>query len=144
MKDKPNSGGRPPKLDEVDLEELRDELKQKDYWTTQEVKGKLLEKFGVDLSEDQIRRILRNKLNMLFSKPFPIDCRRPIDAEILLENQIELTFSLLEEKGISIMDTAIGFVDETRPQNTTNTVRVWSFEKVRAIKNTTKFGATPT
>lgn len=140
MKDKPNSGGRPPKLDEKDLEELRAELKQKDYWTTQEVKGKLLEKFGVDLSEDQIRRILRDKLNMLFSKPYPMDYRRPIDAEILLENQIELTFSLLEEKGISIGDMAIGFVDETRPQNTANTVRVWSFEKVRAIKNTTKFG----
>jgi transposase len=141
MKDKPNSGGRPPKLDEEDLEELRAELKQKDYWTTQEVKGKILDKFGVDLSEDQIRRILRNKLNMLFSKPFPMDYRRPIDAELILENQIDLTFSLLEERGISLREVAIGFVDETRPQNTANTVRVWSFEKVRAIKNTTKFGA---
>jgi transposase len=141
MKDKPNSGGRPPKLGEEDLEELRSELKQKDYWTTQEVKGKILDKFGIDLSEDQIRRILRNKLNMLFSKPFPMDYRRPIDAELILENQIDLTFSLLEERGISLREVAIGFVDETRPQNTANTVRVWSFEKVRAIKNTTKFGA---
>ena len=66
IKDKPNPGGRPPKLDEENLEELRAELKKKDYWTTQEVKIKLLEKFGVDLSEDQIRRILRGKLNMLF------------------------------------------------------------------------------
>lgn len=141
MKDKPNSGGRPPKLDETDLEELRAELKQKDYWTTQEVKGKILDKFGVDLSEDQIRRILRNKLNMLFSKPFPMDYRRPVDAELILENQVELTYSLLEERGIGIGEIAIGFVDETRPQNTANTVRVWSFEKVRSIKNTTKFGA---
>ena len=141
IKDKPNSGGRPPKLDEEDLEELRAELKQKDYWTTPEVKGKILDKFGVDLSEDQVRRILRNKLDMLFSKPYPMDYRRPIDAELILENQIELTFSLLEERGISMQEIAIGFVDETRPQNTANTVRVWSFEKVRAIKNTTKFGA---
>ena len=141
IKDKPNSGGRPPKLDEEDLKELRAELKQKDYWTTPEVKGKILDKFGVDLSEDQVRRILRNKLDMLFSKPYPMDYRRPIDAELILENQIELTFSLLEERGISMQEIAIGFVDETRPQNTANTVRVWSFEKVRAIKNTTKFGA---
>jgi transposase len=139
IKDKPNSGGRPPKLDNENLEDLRAELKQKNYWTTQEVKERLLEKFGVDLSEDQVRRILRNKLKMLFSKPFPTDYRRPIDAEILLENQLELTFSLLEEKGIKESEIAIGFVDETRPQNTANTVRVWSFEKVRAIKNTTKF-----
>ena len=36
---------------------------------------------------------------------------------------------------------AIGFLDETRPQNTANTVRVWSFERIRMIKNTTKFDA---
>ena len=58
-----------------------------------------------------------------------MDYRRPIDAELILENQIELTFSLLEERGISMQEIAIGFVDETRPQNTANTVRVWSFEK---------------
>ena len=57
--------------------------------------------------------LLRNKLNMLFSKPFPMDYRRPIDAELILENQIELTFSLLEERGIGIKEIAIGFVDET-------------------------------
>ena len=27
----------------------------------------------------------------------------------------------------------------TRPLNTANTVKVWSFEKVRSMKNTTKF-----
>lgn len=141
LKDKPNSGGRPPKLDEENLERLKSELKEKSYWTTQEVRKKLLEDFSVDLSEDQVRRILRDKLNMLFSKPYPMDYRRPIDAEIILEKQIELTFSLLKERGISGEEVAIGFVDETRPQNTANTVRVWSFERIRAIKNTTKFDA---
>ena len=78
---------------------------------------------------------------MLFSKPYPIDYRRPIDAEIILDNQLELTLSLLDEKGISKDEIAIGFLDETRPQNTANTVRVWSFERIRMIKNTTKFDA---
>ena len=141
IKDKLNPGGRPPKLDEENIEKLKAELKTKDYWTTQEVKIKLLDKFGIDLSEDQIRRILRGKLNMLFSKPYPIDYRRPVDAEIILDNQLELTFSLLEEKGIGKEEIAIGFLDETRPQNTANTVRVWSFERIRMIKNTTKFEA---
>ncbi len=36
---------------------------------------------------------------------------------------------------------AIGFVDETSSQNNVNTVRVWSFEKIRSIKNTTRFKA---
>jgi transposase len=141
IKNRPNPGGRPPKLNEEDLEKLKEELKKKDYWTTQEVKVQLLEKFGVDLSEDQVRRILRSKMNMQFSKPYPIDYRRPIDAELILDNQLELTFSLLREKGIEKEEIAIGFLDETRPQNTANTVRVWSFEKVRAIKNSTKFDA---
>jgi len=78
---------------------------------------------------------------MLFSKPYPIDYRRPIDAEIILDNQLELTFSLIREKGIGEDEIAIGFLDETRPQNTANTVRVWSFERIRMIKNTTKFDA---
>jgi transposase len=141
IKNKPNPGGRPPKLNKEDLEKLKEELKKKDYWTTQEVKIRLLDKFGVDLSEDQVRRILRGKMNMHFSKPYPIDYRRPIDAELILDNQLELTFSLLREKGIEKEEIAIGFLDETRPQNTANTVRVWSFEKVRAIKNSTKFDA---
>jgi len=48
---------------------------------------------------------------------------------------------LLKEKGLKKEDIAIGFIDETRPQNTANTVRVWSFKKVRSIKNSTKFKA---
>jgi len=56
---------------------------------------------------------------MHFSKPYPTDYRKPKDAEAILENQLQLTFSLLKEKGIK--------------------VRVWSFDKPRIIKNTTKF-----
>jgi putative transposase len=36
---------------------------------------------------------------------------------------------------------SIGFIDEASPQNTANTVRVWSFGKTRSIKNTTRFKA---
>jgi transposase len=62
-----------------------------------------------------------------------------VDAEAILDNQLELVFSLLKAKGIKEKDIAIGFADEARPQNTANTVKVWSFEKVRSIKNTTRF-----
>ncbi|MCX8207005.1 MAG: IS630 family transposase [Methanothrix sp.] len=139
IKDKENAGGRPPRLSEDDLKLLRKELEGKEYWSTKEVREKIHEIFGVSLSEDQVVRILRNKLGMLFSKPFPVDYRRPDDAEAILENQLSLVFSLLRARGIRDEEIAIGFVDETRPQNTPNTVRVWSFEKVRSIKNTTKF-----
>ena len=58
-----------------------------------------------------------------------MDYRRSEDAEILLENQLQLTFSLLKEKGLKIEDIAIGFVDETSPQNTANTVRAWTLRR---------------
>lgn len=132
-------GGRKPKLTPEQSEKLKDELRKKMYWTTKEVKLQINEIFGVHLSEDQVVRILREKFDMHFSKPFPMDYRRPEDAEAILENQLELTFSLLREEGFKEKEIAIGFIDETRPQNTSNTARVWSFEKVRSIKNSTKF-----
>jgi hypothetical protein len=76
---------------------------------------------------------------MRFSKPYSIDYRRPPDAEAVLENQLHLVFMLLKERGIREDEKAIGFVDETRPQNTPNTVRVWSFNKLRIKKNTSRF-----
>ncbi len=132
-------GGRKPKLTPEQNEKLKDELKKRKFWTTKEVKVLIRETFGIDLSEDQIIRILREKFKMHFSKPFSMDYRRPEDAEAILENQLRLTFLLLKEKGLTEEGIAIGFIDETRPQNTPNTVRVWSFGKVRSIKNSTKF-----
>jgi len=114
-------------------------LKSKAYWTTKEVVTEIKAHFDVDLSEDQTIKILRNKFNMLFSKPYPMDYRRPVNAEELLDNQLDLVLSLLKEKGIKEEEIAIGFIDEARPQNTANTVKVWSFERVQSIKNTTKF-----
>ena len=111
-------GGRKPKLSAEQTEELREELKKKEFWTTKAVKAVVKEKFSIDYSEDQIVRILRKRLQMHFSKPFPVDYRRPEDAEVLLENQLELAFSLLKEKGLKEEEIAIGFIDETRPQNT--------------------------
>ncbi len=130
-------GGRPSKLSDEDLSELKEALKAKEYWTTKEVRDKISCMFKKDLSEGTVIRTLRNKLGMHFSKPYPVDYRKPENAEILLENQLRLTFKLLEEKGLKDEEIAIGFVDETRPQNTSNTARVWSFKKIRSIKNTT-------
>jgi transposase len=139
LKDKDTRTGRPPRLNDENMIKLKEILKSKAYWTTKEVLLEIKTHFDVDLSEDQIINILRNKYNMLFSKPYPMDYRRPVNAEDLLDNQLDLVLSLLKEKGIKEEEIAIGFIDEARPQNTANTVKVWSFEKVQSIKNTTKF-----
>lgn len=139
LKESANQGGRPAKLSENDLKQLEEVLREKDYWTTKEVRKAIWAKFSIDLSDDTIVRLLRYEFRMRFSKPYPVDYRRPDDAETVLESQLHLVFMLLKERGIREDEAAIGFVDETRPQNTPNTVRVWSFDKLRIKKNTSRF-----
>jgi transposase/ribosomal protein L19 len=141
LKDKDTRTGRPPRLNDENMMELKEILESKVYWTTKEVIMEIKTHFDVDLSVDQTVKILRNKFRMLFSKPYPIDYRRPVNAEDILDNQLDLVLSLLREKGIKEEEISIGFIDEARPQNTANTVKVWSFERVRSIKNTTKFNS---
>lgn len=139
IKSKGKRSGRRPRLSDEECGKLGEMLKENESWTTKEVRGLIKERFGVEFSEDQVVRILRQRLRMHFSKPYPMDYRRPEDAEALLENQLQLTLSLLREDGLKEEGIAIGFIDESSPQNTANTVRVWSFGKVRSIKNTTRF-----
>ena len=141
LEDKDTRTGRPPRLNDENMMVLKEILESKAYWTTKEVIIEIKTHFDVDLSVDQTIKILRNKFQMLFSKPYPMDYRRPVNAEELLDNQLDLVLSLLREKGIKEEEISIGFIDEARPQNTANTVKVWSFERVRSIKNTTKFNS---
>ena len=68
VKEKDNKGGRPPKLSEEDLHKLKSYLEEKESWKTKEVKNLINERFGVDLSEDQVARILNQKLRVHISK----------------------------------------------------------------------------
>ena len=115
-------GGRPSRLSEEDLKKLKELLKKRAYWTTKEVRALIKDTFDIEYSQDHIVRILRDKLKMHLSKPYPMDYKKPKDAEKILENQLQLTFSLLKEKGFKEEEIAIGFIDEMSPQNTANTV----------------------
>jgi len=132
--------GRPPRLDEWDLEFLTYLLKQQATWTTAEVRELIRREFRVEYSPDQVIRILRNRLEMHFSKPFPRDYRRPPDAEKQLKGKLHQVLTTLQEQQIGKDDIVLGFLDETSPQNRANTVRLWSFEKSPVVdKNTTHF-----
>jgi hypothetical protein len=67
---------------------------------------------------------------MLFEKPYPQDYRRPVDAEEILKKIPKMS-----------KHTVLGFFDESSPQTTANTQRVWYFTKKPIIKNTSKFKA---
>lgn len=127
-------GGRPPKLTEKQKEELKELLKIKENWMTNEVMGLIKRKFGVSYSSRQVSRILRS-FSMHYSKPYPEDYRRPANAKEILKER--LTDALKNKKGQCV----IGFFDEASPQTTDNKQRFWSFNKSRIVKNTTKYKA---
>lgn len=74
------SGGRPSKITDQERGELREILKERDDWTTKEVKNLIQERFNVEYSLKQVIIILRG-LGLKFAKPYPKDYRRPADAE---------------------------------------------------------------
>lgn len=78
------AGGRPSKLTQQQKDELRKLLRQKESWTTKEVKELILREFNVDYTLKQIYIILRD-IGMNFGKPYPRDYRRPPNAEEMLK-----------------------------------------------------------
>lgn len=134
-------GGKPSKMSEEQFKELERILREeKEWWTTKEVRILIKERFDILFSDDQIVRFLK-KFKMNHAKPFPHDFRKPDNAKEILDNQLRLLFELLEKENISKEKISIGFLDESSPQTTANTVRVWSFGKPKIRKNTTKMKA---
>ena len=137
-----NPPGRPPSLDDDDIDLLKILLSGQDNWQVGEVQQLIKETYNVDLSESQVGRILKNKVGMYFSKPYPHDYRRPDDAEKQLMESLDKAYNTLIDKGIDTESIAIGFIDETSPQSTSNTARMWHMERHSSIlKNTTRYKA---
>ena len=78
------AGGRPSKLLEEQKEQLKALLKERDDWTTNEVREYIQRAFGVEYTVKQVRIILNN-FGMRYAKPYPRDYRRPADAEVLFK-----------------------------------------------------------
>ena len=87
------------------------------------------ELFGKRVCENTVRSILRHKMKMKFSKPFIRDRKRPENAEQMLKEKMAEKVDKIKQMGIELSRVGVGFVDETSPQLTANTVRLWSFEK---------------
>jgi hypothetical protein len=108
------------------LEQL---LRQKENWTTKDVKDLISEEFNVEYTLKQIYIILRD-MGMNFAKPYPHDYRRPSNAKEMLKKLPKMD-----------QNTVIGFLDETSRQTTANTQRLWSYGKPTICKNTAKIRA---
>lgn len=124
-------------MNEIEKLELKNILENKEYWTLQEIRILIKEKYSIEYSDQQVRNILR-AYKMICSKPYPIDYREPEEAEEILRENLEKAFDEVKENQIDPKEVAIGFLDESSPQNKANTVRVWSFKKVKIIKNSSR------
>lgn len=128
------AGGTPAKLTDEQTEQLKNSLKSKGNWLTQEVRSLIKKDFGIAYSLRHISRMLRG-FGMNYAKPYMLDYRKPDNTDgLLMQSIIEAVKGLPE-------NTVIGFVDEASPQTTDNRQRVCSFGKPTAKKNTTKYRA---
>ena len=132
------SPGRQSALNDEDLITLRKLLEKQPLWTTAQVRELIKQQWGISYSLSQVARILRIKLKMHYSKPYPQDFRRPLDAEEKLETRLIQAYSDLMDQGLDEKSIALGFLDEAGPQLTANTSRVWHFGKGVIIKDTSK------
>lgn len=125
-------GGRPPKLDEQQQEELLEMLREGQPWKSQEIQNLLQKEFSVTYSPDYLGEFLRN-LGLLYAKPRPKRPDRPENPEEILEERVD---DALDEddrphnkregdddEGWVVGDdvctdggTVIGFFDASKPQ----------------------------
>lgn len=131
-------GGCPPRLSSQQIAELKEKLIEKGTCSTVDARSLIQEQFKVAFSSRHVIRILR-EIGMNLLKPYPKDYRRPKDAEEQLFAELKKTFELLKQKGIKKHEIVVGYFDESSPQLTSNTARIWTFEKKpTVIKNTTR------
>lgn len=78
------AGGRPSKLSDHQKEKLQLLLKDKDVWTTDEVRLLISNEFSVEYTLKQVRIIAKN-FGMKYAKPFTLDYRKPPNAEQILK-----------------------------------------------------------
>jgi putative transposase len=78
------AGGRPSKLSDQQKEKLKLLLKEKNVWTTDEVRLLISNEFGVEYTLKQVR-IITKKFGMKYAKPFALDYRKPPNAEQILK-----------------------------------------------------------
>jgi len=62
-----------------------------------------------------------------------LDMKRPGNAEEILAERLDEVLRALKEEGYELKDITIGFFDESSPQLSPNTVRLWSFKTMNSV-----------
>ena len=134
-------GGRPPKLDEDQQEQLVEMLREGQPWKSQEIRLLIKQEFDVEYHPDYLGKFLRG-LGLSYAKPRPKRPWRPENPKEILEERVDDALDEGDQphnkreedddEGWVINDdvctdggTVLGFFDASQPQPYDNSRRVW-------------------
>jgi transposase len=134
-------GGRPPKLDEDEQQELIEMLRDGQPWKSQEIQHLLNEEFGVEYSRNYLGTFLRS-LGLSYAKPRPKRPHQPENPDEILEERVDDALDeddqphnkregedddgwVVDDDVCTDGGTVLGFFDASKPQPYDNSRRVW-------------------
>lgn len=109
----------------------------KAHFTRSQLAQLLAEQTGVVHSQHYLPVVLR-QLGLHYYKPRPCSVRRPTEAKASLIERVRATFDGLLALGYNLDHVAFGFADESSPQLSANTARLWSLGKADRVVNSDK------
>lgn len=109
----------------------------KAHFTRPELAKLLYEQTALTYSNSYLPVILR-QMGLHYYKPRPRSLNRPPEAKAALIDRVRATFDGLQALGYDLDRVAFGFADESSPQLSANTARLWSLGKADQVVNTVK------
>lgn len=107
------------------------------HFTRPQLAQALQQQTGIRFADHYLPVILR-ELGLRCYKPRPVAVRRSADSEWALIQRLKATFDGLQALGYELDRVAFGFADESSPQLSANTARLWSLGRADRVVNTDK------
>jgi len=107
------------------------------HFTRPQLANALDEQTSVRYADHYLPVVLR-RMGLRCYKPRPVSARRPHQAEVALIERLKATFDGLQAMGYDLNRVGFGFADESSPQLTANTARLWALGKADRVVNTDK------
>ncbi len=107
------------------------------HFTRAQLAQALEQQTGVRFANHYLPVILR-QMGLRCYKPQPVSMRRSAGSETVLIQRLQATFDGLLALGYHLDRVAFGFADESSPQLSANTARLWSLGKADRVVNTDK------
>lgn len=107
------------------------------HFTRPQLATALRQQTGVAYHPHYLPVVLR-EMGLRYYKPRPVSIRRSPQAQTALIDRLKATFDGLQAMGYDLDRVAFGFADESSPQLSANTARLWSIGKAERVVNRDK------